>query len=338
MPNAQNVTSHKLQAQNLLYVFTNMRRQLPPLPEVVRNTLADVLGQARAQEALETPQGRTLLTLSTAIQESLDADTKKQTYHNGEHFKETVVAVAYLSALEFENHPLQTPAVLLSMLAMAGHDFKHDGTANTPTKSLEAIAWHACEPYLNELPEQDRAIVKAIIMGTEPTRLNEHRAVYTSSVVTPSMQDRLVLLACEADLTPSMLPGHGNAMGILYANELTQSGLPDLMATGKHIASWTSRLGFLHHAHPVSNAAHKLGLTNALNHQLEAFSTLADSIGLSTPKEAAGYLDDVHNKIDHETALQRYLVALWCVDTSLANAVQDSLKGPESISTFAPTM
>lgn len=324
-------------AQQLLRTFQQVRQENTPLPEIIRTSLFTSLSPGTASVALASPLGKALLKLGTTIQHVADTETRVLDYHNIAHFRETVLAVAQLSALEFTGSE-QPRAVMLAMLAMSGHDFLHDGTSNTPIKSLEALAWNACAPHLSGLEDTDKTIIQAMIMGTEPTRLDEHRAVYTSSVAAPSMVDRLKLLACEADLTPSLLPGHGNAMGFLYAAELAKSGIPSLVALGEHIASWSSRLGFLHHVQPISEAAHKMGLTDMMQHQLEAFSLLADELGFATPKEAARYLDDLATVSGFSASQQLYLTTLSRVDASLARAVREALYMPSKTPNVTPTM
>ena len=158
------------------------------------------------------------------------------------------MAVGHLCALEFEGEAPCPHLVVLAMTAMVGHDFKHDGTSNETGKSLEAIAWQACEPYLDGVHLEDKKAIEAIILGTDPTKLNEHRARYSDASVPPSAIDRLRLIACEADLTPSLMPEHGVEMGKLLAKELKSSNVPVLTVLGERISSWESRMGFLHHA------------------------------------------------------------------------------------------
>lgn len=307
-------------AEHLLTDFQRVRQENTPLPEVVLETLQKTLGPC-SEMLLELPLGKALMRLSQAVQDDTDAQPDKLDYHNIAHFREAVMAVGHLSALEFEGQKACPHFVVLSMMAMVGHDFKHDGTSNTPGKSLEAMAWQACEPHLEGVHEKDMDALEAIILGTDPTKLNEHRTRYAQPGVSPEAIDRLRLLACEADLTPSLMPGHGVAMGKLFAAELSSSGVDSLETLGKTISTWESRLGFLRHATPISAAADKFGLAQMHTTQLQAFAALSDSLGLTNDKEAAQHLDILEAQRGPEQASQLYMAALAHVDSRLGQHV-----------------
>ena len=315
--------------ETLLGDFQRTRRENTPLTQVVLDTLKKTLGPGSAEMALDLPLGKALMRLTQAVQEDGQAnDAGAPDYHNTAHFKEAVMAVGHLCALEFEGEAPCPHLVVLAMTAMVGHDFKHDGTSNETGKSLEAIAWQACEPYLDGVHLEDKKAIEALILGTDPTKLNEHRARYSYASVPPSAIDRLRLIACEADLTPSLMPEHGVEMGKLLAKELKSSNVPVLTVLGERISSWESRMGFLHHAKPISKAADTFGLKNMHSTQLQAFVELAQSLDLSDAKDAARHLDkvDVNQGPSQSSAL--YLSALTHVDSKLGAAVARAMNLP----------
>ncbi len=329
---ASHLPPHKVPrpgVENLLVDFQRTRRDNTPLTQVVLDTLKKTLGPGSAEMALDLPLGKALMRLTQAVQDDGQAhDSDAPNYHNTAHFKEAVMAVAHLSALEFEGEAPCPHFVVLAMTAMVGHDFKHDGTSNEPGKSLEAIAWQACEPYLEGAHDEDKKVIEAIIMGTDPTKLNEHRARYSDPSTPPSAIDRLRLIACEADLTPSLMPVHGVEMGKLLAQELKSSNVPVLTVLGERISSWESRMGFLHHAKPISKAADTFGLKNMHAAQLQAFVELGQSLDAGDPKEAARHLDKVEAEQGPAQSSALYMSALAHVDNKLGTAVARATNSP----------
>lgn len=284
-------------------------------------TLNKALGSGAAELMIEMPLGQALMRLSHAVQDDTEANPGQLDYHNVAHFREAVMAAGHLTALEFEGEMACPHFVVLAMTAMVGHDFKHDGTSNTPDKSLEAMAWEACKPHLKGVHLEDMRALESIIMGTDPTKLNDHRSRYASVQSPPGSIERLRLLACEADLTPSLLPVHGVAMGKLFANELNASGVSHLETLGKTIGSWESRMGFLKHAAPISVAASKFGLSHMHGVQLQAYSALTESLGMVSDKDTAKHLDGLDVSLGPVQAQQVYMAAVAHVDSKLAQAV-----------------
>lgn len=135
--------------ETLLMDFQRTRRENTPLTQVVLDTLKKTLGPGSAEMALDLPLGKALMRLTQAVQEDGQAnDAGAPDYHNTAHFKEAVMAVGHLCALEFEGEAPCPHLVVLAMTAMVGHDFKHDGTSNETGKSLHgkpaSRTWTAC--------------------------------------------------------------------------------------------------------------------------------------------------------------------------------------------------
>lgn len=329
LSNPQRHAAPRPSAEHLLADFQRVRKENTPLPDVVMETLNKTLGPGVAEIAMEMPLGKALIRLSHAVQKDTDTKPGKLDYHNIAHFREAVMSVGHLSALEFEGQAASPHLVMLAMTAMVGHDFKHDGTSNTPNKSLEAMAWDACKPHLQDLPSEDMNALESIILATDPTKLNDHRARYASAQMPPGTIERLRLLACEADLTPSLLPAHGVAMGKMLANEMTSSGVANLETLGKTIGSWESRMGFLRYATPISLAAEKFGLAHMHSVQLQAFSALTETLGTASDKDTAKYLDGLDNSSASGQASQVYMAAIMQVDGALGQSVCQAMNIPE---------
>lgn len=308
-------------AEQLLADFQKARREDTPLPDVVMQTLNSTLGPGVADIMLEMPLGQALMRLSHAVQKETSAQSEQLDYHNVAHFREAVMSAGHLAALEFEGQKACPHMVVLAMTAMVGHDFKHDGTSNTPDKCLEAVAWDACKPHMEGVHPEDMAALESIILCTDPLLLNEQRSRYASVQSPATAIDKLRLLACEADLTPSLMPVHGVAMGKLFAAELNVSGVPKLEKLGETLSSWESRMGFLKHATPISTAAKKFGLAHIHDSQLKAFSALTDSLGMVGDKETTQHLDGLERSIGAAHAGEVYMAALAHVDGPLAQTV-----------------
>lgn len=295
-------------AVGLLQKFEASRARPHTLKSTAWRALREALGDSEAERLSSEPLGFAVSLLSDAI--DAHGGSGQPAYHNEAHFKEAVLAMGALCSAEFEGHPDRSRLVALGVIAMAGHDFLHDGTRNEPGKSLEENSFRACLPLLRQagLGQADVAAIESVILGTEDRLLGANRAAYQARQTGPLGRevDQLRMLANEADLSASLLPGSGQKMGALLASEWNAAGIE----MGKTVASWAGRLGFLGFACTGSAAARAMGLEEARDVQVRAFSRLASRLGAPSAPEAAKRLDAIAADAGPKAALSLYAGAL----------------------------
>lgn len=295
-----------------------MREESPTMSAVVDDAFSSVLDKHEFDALMKSPLGDACRRLSQIVDQENSAGPS---YHNSAHFKEAVLASAFISNAEFKGAFERTRLIGLAVLSMIGHDLGHDGTRNDPEsgKHLETDAWNAVAPVLSEagVSAADSAIVRSVILGTEDRLFPENRARYKSELPQGELGpvvDALRLVANEADLAGSLLPGFGNRLGELLADEWNAAGIP----MGATVSSWKGRLGFLSFAATASDGAKIIGLEDERAAQVKAFSVLAERHGLSSPSEAAERLDLLAAQ-NPSSARDVYVSALAEVSPELAN-------------------
>lgn len=310
-----------MRAQELIDKFQKGREQPVSLLTTAEQSLIEALGPRSARELMQTPLGSSIKALASVIDQHHQSAGPVPDYHNIAHFKEAVIASSAICAAEFSGHPERARMVGLGVLSMIGHDFMHDGTTNSPDKSLEAISWAACEPHLKNagLSSADQDIVHTLILKTDPSLLPENRERYKGTAPPGAMGrdvDRLCLACMEADTAGSLLPGIGNKMGDLLSSEWMNSGIE----AGKTIGSWKARVGFLGFIATATEGSKHIGMEQARTAQIEAFKSIAQQMGLPDAGSAGAKLDEIAQQEGKPKALMIFAKALESISPELAQS------------------
>ena len=276
--------------------FRVLRRLSPDLPEALRLAYEHVGGSL----ANGDPRLRRLYDAGLAIAAAVDAAAVQTIaagrpelpYHNRHHFVEVTLAMGWLCAVARARGAISLHEAVVGVVAMVGHDFRHDGTWNQ-TGALEKVAADAVISIATcaGVNGEDCQALRGIILATAlpAVRANKARAAEQErSGCRESGMDAMHLMASEADVLTSLMPGLGCRLGHALAAEWAANpGSPPLDP-----ASFTGRVAFLRLHDYFSDAATELGLLRMHVRQLMAFRQLAERWGgVARPEVGAEILD-----------------------------------------------
>lgn len=193
-------------------------------------------------------------------------------YHNRLHMADALLA---LTALLLETRkdlpsgsgafdrdsasPIPAHAEWLAMLAMLGHDFKHDGSVNKTPGELEMRSVGLLQPLMAEhgVSAADAELVKTLILLTDPSGVPASHQKIAGRPFAVTDPDCLAVLVQEADVLASSLPGVGDSLTRQLAEEWASFDAP----RAQQILTPKGRLGFLRlGAFFSSPASQRLGL------------------------------------------------------------------------------
>ena len=211
------------------------------------------------------------------------AEGREAPYHNRLHFADCMLALctllraarshtasadAALQAQQMDAPALHAQEMLLLLIVLA-HDLQHDGRVNSAPMEMESLSATAAVSLLRNLglSGQDLAILEQTIRHTDPAVVPaNHRAVAGRRF---SLEDPqwLQVLANEADILASTLPGLGTSL----AQELAREWSVAHPAMAQRVVSDAGRLFFLEHVALFSSpASHLLGLDGIRQQQIDA--------------------------------------------------------------------
>jgi len=202
------------------------------------------------------------------------ANANEPAYHNQYHQAEATVAMGWLCAMARRLGLLDATTAMAGVLAMAGHDLRHDGSnpaagileAHSATLTVELAARAG-------LDETTLATIRRVIMATDPLRSSEEQA----------SDDLICRLGQEADLFASLTPVLGWRLGQFLARE-THAVAYD---PEPRLDSFAGRLQLLRSRQPASPAGRQLGLDAAVADQIAALAIFGDG----DPQQGAARLD-----------------------------------------------
>ena len=236
---------------------------------LVRRKAAPQLAQTTRQAFRHigvTPPAASLRACDS-IAEELDrvaAHGPEPRYHNRHHIADTILATASLLRVALGQGWLDPHDATLCIVAMTGHDLHHDGTINRPDHHLETIAARAVAAIMRDgrCPEADIAMVRELILATDPKHQNGLRQRKLTHGLT--RLEMMFLLAGDADLFASLLPGIGEQLSIDLAEEwrAARISFPAMPDTPK------GRRGFLSFVTAMSEAAEAIGVPAIVQDQL----------------------------------------------------------------------
>ena len=285
--------------------FRQMRRMPPDLTGALRYAFAHVMAACpndRLDYHHSTADLRIplLLQAGLAVAAAVDADAARRiaarhtelAYHNRYHFCEATLAMGWLCAVAHRRGTISLHQAVLGIVAMVGHDYGHDGTWDQ-TGALEELAANAVAAIAASVGvgSDDRSALRGIVLATAlpAVRANKARAAALERAGhCQSGAAAMHLMASEADVLTSLMPGLGCRLGHALAAEWAiNPGTPPLDP-----ASFTGRVTFLGLHDYLSDAATELGLRHMHVGQMMAFRQLAacwDQPPL--PQAAAAILD-----------------------------------------------
>ncbi|WP_368416531.1 hypothetical protein [Falsiroseomonas sp.] len=212
--------------------------------------------------------GRAIAAAAQAHGESF-ASGAEPAYHDRHHQAEATLCAGWLSAAARRPGLLQPREAGLLVLAMAGHDLLHEGSAGDPPGALEQRSATATQRLAASLPEAERAEIARLILAT-------------AQGATPS--DLTARMAREADLFGSLTPTLGWRLSHALAEERRAAGVPGADA----IATHGGRLALLGVLPAMTPPAVELGLDAIRQIQREALRLAG---GASSAAEGAARLD-----------------------------------------------
>jgi hypothetical protein len=274
------------------------RAQAPDL----RGAIAEALETALGTE----PAPRGCLAAGRAIADAIEAHGAafrpgtEPAYHDRHHQADVVIAMGWLAGTARRMRSLKPQLAAAGVLAMAGHDLLHDGSAGGSSGRLEArsaaitaeLARHA------GLDDASIAAMRRVILATDIARPAAVKAA----------DDLLCRLGQEADLFASLTPELGWLLSEALAHEWRNAGV----TATPPVDSFAGRLGWLRGLRPPTRAGEALGLAVAAADQRAAFAwSMRELVGLAaaTPDQAAAALD----ALPRSEARRRYLAALRAV-------------------------
>ena len=202
-------------------------------------------------------------------------------YHNRHHVAEAVLAMGWLSGIARALGLLERRLAVLGVVAMAGHDLGHDGSPASGGR-LEAQAAAAADSAAAGIAAADRAVLRAVILGTDPEQVAGNAARAGGQLPPGPLGlevDRLRALANEADVFASLLPELGWKLADALAME--QAG-----QISPCPSSCAGRLTFLRRYACFSPAATRLAMPALHARMVSAFA-----VGGGTPEAGAWMLD-----------------------------------------------
>jgi hypothetical protein len=210
-------------------------------------------------------------------------------YHDQRHQAEATLAMGWLCAVALRLGALSPQHAAAGVLAMAGHDLRHDGLVH-PAGELEALSAGWTDEFAAScgLDGTARAAIERVILATDPLR--------PAAVV--ARDDVLCRLGQEADLFGSTAPRLGCRLGGALGRELAAAGIVPLPG----VESFAGRLGWLRTRHPVTAPGQALGIADAIADQVDALAAL----GGGDAAAGAARLD----ALPPEAALVAFLAAL----------------------------
>ncbi len=285
--------------------FLVMRRAPPDLTGALRCAFAHVTapgGTPYADPGPAAPDLRIQLLLQAglAIAAAIDAEAARATasgqgelaYHNRHHFSEATLAMGWLCAIALARGTISLHQAVLGVVAMVGHDFGHDGSWNQ-TGALEEHAADAVAAIAAaaDVCAEDRLALRGIILATALPAVLQNKALAAERERAGHRQsglDAVHLMASEADVLTSLMPGLGCRLGHALAAEWAANpGSPPLDP-----ASFTGRIAFLRLHDYLSDASIELGLLRLHVSQVMAFRQLAVHWGQAAQAEAGAAILD----------------------------------------------
>lgn len=281
--------------------FLVMRRAPPDLTGALRCALAHVAApDAEAGSTASDPRIPLLFRAGLAIAAAVDAAAARAAaagqgelaYHNRHHFGEATLAMGWLCAIALARGTISLHQAVLGIVAMVGHDFGHDGTWNQ-TGALEERAADAVVAIAAaaDVGAEDRLALRGIILATAlpAVRRNKaHAAERERAGQRQSGLDAVHLMASEADVLTSLMPGLGCRLGHALAAEWAANpGSPPIDP-----ASFAGRIAFLRLHDYLSDASIELGLLRLHVSQVMAFRQLAVIWGQAAQPEAGAAILD----------------------------------------------
>jgi hypothetical protein len=213
-------------------------------------------------------------------------------YHSLHHFAETVLVMGWLCGIALRDGRLDARAAAFGIVAMVGHDFKHDGSPPHEGR-LEALAAAETVAILTRfgLAADETAIIAAIILRTDPDLVRENAAradgIGPPGPYGPSV-DLLAALANEADVFASFLPEMGPRQSELLALEWGAGGHKRADA----VTGFANRLAFLRLYDRLSPMSRRMGVGELRARQFAAFTCGGGLLEIGgTPDEGAAALD-----------------------------------------------
>lgn len=250
-----------------------LRRRARPadMDSAVTEALAEACGAPVPAPYAEA--GRLIAAAVTAHGASFPAGHEPE-YHDRHHQSEATLAMGWLCGAARRRGALDAPAAGAGVLAMAGHDLRHDGTV-PPAGTLEARAAALTAALAAQAglgPDVQQRITRTIL-ATDPAR----------AAAGLDEDDLLCRLAREADLFASLTPRLGWQLSKALAREFGAAGhhpapAPDCFA---------GRLALLQARPSFTGAAEHLGVAAGVAAQLAAFARL----GAGDPARGAMRLD-----------------------------------------------
>jgi hypothetical protein len=225
------------------------RRAGPPDPEgAVAEGLTAIWGDAVPPD---------LATAGRAIAAAVEAHGARYApgaepaYHGRHHQAEATLTAGWLAAAALHAGVLPARDAGLLVLAMAGHDLLHDGTAGEAPGALERRSAALTERLTAPLPAAERTVITRLIMATAPDA---------------APADLIGRMAREADLFGSLTPDLGWRLSHALAAERRAAGLPGAC----DVASHRTRCALLERMAAMTQPAAELGLEAVRQLQLAA--------------------------------------------------------------------
>jgi hypothetical protein len=222
-------------------------------------------------------------------------------YHDRHHVAEAVLSMGWLVGEARRQGMVRTDAATLALVGMVGHDLLHDGS---PPRGgvLEQRAADAVARATSGLGicEHGRAVIRAVIMGTDPFRVGSNAARAAGLLPAGPLGrevDTLIAMANEADVLASLMPDLGWELTEALARERALANDPD----AADLLTFNARLRFLQTYDRQSRAARALGLEAIVNRQIQSFAPFGDTL-----EEGAAALD----RLPRAEARDRYRAAL----------------------------
>ena len=293
--------------------FLVMRRAPPDLSGAMRCAFAHVMasevcegdvrdGGARGDETAAAHDLRLPLLFAAGLAIAAEVDREaaraietgqgELAYHNRYHFSEATLAMGWLCGIARARGMITLHQAVLGVVAMVGHDFGHDGSWNQTgeLEEISATAVAAIAASVGVGPE-DRMALRGVVLATalNTVRANKIRAAEHERAGHRQVGvDALHLIASEADVLTSLMPGLGCRLGHALAAEWAANpGTPPLDP-----ASFTGRVAFLRLHDYLSDASIELGLLRMHVSQVMAFRQLAVRWGEVAKAEAGAAILD----------------------------------------------
>ncbi len=271
--------------------FLAMRHSMPDLRAALCSAYAHVGGSLAEAD----PRQRLLYEAGLAIAAAVDAEAARVAragraelpYHNRHHFVEATLAMGWLCAIARERGAISLHQAVLGVVAMVGHDYGHDGSWDQ-SGALEKLAADAIVAIAASVGVQaeDCLALRGVVMATALplVRANKARAAELERAgYSQSGWAAMHLMASEADVLTSLMPGLGCRLGHALAAEWAgKPGSPPLDPS-----SFTGRITFLQLHDYLSDSAIELGLLRLYVSQVMAFRQVAVWYG-ATPRPEAG--------------------------------------------------